>query len=71
MSAAYYLFVTIHVLAALFWLGGMFFLGPAAGHAQPGSPRALALRKHAAHLARANALLGIIVVIAAVRLARS
>jgi uncharacterized membrane protein len=27
MSAAYYVTVVIHVLAALFWLGGMFFLG--------------------------------------------
>jgi putative copper resistance protein D len=26
MPAAYYLNVTIHVLAAMFWLGGMFFL---------------------------------------------
>ena len=27
MSTAYYITVTIHVLAALLWLGGMFFLG--------------------------------------------
>ena len=27
MSLAYYLNVVLHVLAALFWLGGMFFLG--------------------------------------------
>ena len=27
MSFAYYLVVTVHVLAALLWLGGMFFLG--------------------------------------------
>ena len=47
-----------------------FILGPAAGRQQPGSPRAIALRRHAAHLARANAAFGIIIVIAAVRLAR-
>ena len=27
MSWTYYLIVTLHVLAALLWLGGMFFLG--------------------------------------------
>src|SRR5688500_10675345 len=27
MSTTYYLTVVLHVLAALFWLGGMFFLG--------------------------------------------
>ena len=47
-----------------------FILGPAAGRLTPGSPLSLAFRRHAAHLARANAVLGIIVVIAAVRLAR-
>jgi len=47
-----------------------FILGPAAGRQTPGSPRAIAFRRHAAHLARANAVLGIIIVIAAVRLAR-
>ncbi len=47
-----------------------FILGPMAGRATPGSPDALRLRRHAALLARVNALLGIIVVLAAVRLAR-
>jgi uncharacterized membrane protein len=47
-----------------------FLLGPAAGRATPGSPRAIALRRRAAMLARVNALVGVIVVIAAVRLAR-
>jgi uncharacterized membrane protein len=47
-----------------------FALGPMAGAAQPGSTRALALRRRAALLARVNALLGVVVVIAAVRLAR-
>ena len=48
-----------------------FILGPAAGRAAPGSPQALVLRRRAALYARANALIGIIVVLAAVRLARS
>lgn len=47
-----------------------FVLGPRAGRAQPGSPRAAALRRRAALLARLNALLGVLVVVAAVRLAR-
>ena len=47
-----------------------FILGPAAGRAVPGSPGALVLRRRAALLARANALTGVVVVIAAVRLAR-
>lgn len=47
-----------------------FVLGPAAGRVPPGSPRALALRKRTALLGRINAVVGIVVVIAAVRLAR-
>ena len=47
-----------------------FVLGPMAGRAQPGSPTAIALRRRAGLLARANALLGVLVVVAAVRLAR-
>lgn len=47
-----------------------FVLGPRAGRAVAGSPHALAMRRRAALLARANALLGVIIVIAAVRLAR-
>jgi uncharacterized membrane protein len=47
-----------------------FVLGPAAGRAEPGSQRAIALRRRAALLARVNAVLGIVVVAAAVRLAR-
>ena len=47
-----------------------FVLGPAAGRAAPGSEHALALRRRAALLARANALVGVAVVVAAVRLAR-
>jgi uncharacterized membrane protein len=47
-----------------------FILGPAAGRAAPGPPAAAALRKRAALLARVNALVGLLLVIAAVRLAR-
>jgi putative copper resistance protein D len=47
-----------------------FVVGPRASQADPGSPHALALRRRAALLARGNALLGLVMVIAAVRLAR-
>jgi uncharacterized membrane protein len=47
-----------------------FVHGPRAGRAPPGSAEATAMRKRAALLARVNATLGIILVIAAVRLAR-
>jgi uncharacterized membrane protein len=47
-----------------------FVLGPMAGRMPAGSPEALAFRRRAALLARANALLGVVIVIAAVRLAR-
>lgn len=47
-----------------------FLVGPAASRLQPGSPAMLVARRRAALLARLSALLGIIVVIAAVRLAR-
>ena len=47
-----------------------FVQGPRAVRAQPGSDEAFALRQRAAHLARANALLGVLVVVVAVRLAR-
>ncbi len=47
-----------------------FVLGPIAGRAAPGSPDALRLRARAAWLARANAVVGIVLVVAAVRLAR-
>jgi len=47
-----------------------FVLGPAAGRAAAGSPDALRLRSRAALLARVNALVGVVVVLAAVRLAR-
>ena len=47
-----------------------FILGPRAGRAPSGTPRALALRRRAALLARASALIGVVLVIAAARLAR-
>lgn len=47
-----------------------FIVGPAASRLVPGSAEALRTRRRAALLARLAALLGIIVVIAAVRLAR-
>jgi copper resistance protein D len=47
-----------------------FLVGPAAGRATPGSPEAIALRRRAALLARVNALVGLLLVIVAVRLAR-
>jgi hypothetical protein len=47
-----------------------FVLGPMAGRATAGSPEAIVLRRRAALLARVNAAIGIVVVAAAVRLAR-
>ena len=47
-----------------------FVLGPRAGRATAGSARAIQLRHRAALLARINALVGVLVVAAAVRLAR-
>jgi uncharacterized membrane protein len=47
-----------------------FIHGPATTRHQPGSPAALRHRRRAAWLARLNALLGLILVFAAVRLAR-
>jgi uncharacterized membrane protein len=44
--------------------------GPAASRARPGSEEARRLRKRAALLARLNAVLGVVAVVAAVRLAR-
>lgn len=47
-----------------------FIVGPAASRVAPGSPEMLVARRRAALLARLSAVLGIIVVIAAVRLPR-
>ena len=47
-----------------------FILGPRAGRARPGSPEAIALRKQSAWNARIEAIVGLILVAAAVRLTR-
>ena len=47
-----------------------FGIGPAAGRAETGSPRALELRRRAALFARVNAVVAIVVVVAAVLLVR-
>jgi len=47
-----------------------FVIGPAAGRAEAGSSRALTMRRRAAVLARVNALVAILVVLAAVLLVR-
>ena len=47
-----------------------FFHGPAASRATAGTPEALRMRRTAAMMARISAILGIIVVLAAVRLTR-
>lgn len=47
-----------------------FVLGPMAGRLGAGTPEAIAFRRRAALLARANALIGVVIVVAAVRLAR-
>jgi copper resistance protein D len=47
-----------------------FVHGPKAGRLTPGSPAALRMRGRAAWMARVNALVGVVLVIAAVRLAR-
>lgn len=47
-----------------------FLHGPRAGRAEPGSAEGLGMRRRAALLARVNALVGIVLVYAAVRLAR-
>lgn len=47
-----------------------FVLGPASSRAAPGSPRSAALRRRAAWSARVNAIVGVVLVITAVRLAR-
>ena len=47
-----------------------FVLGPLAGRVQAGTPQSIAFRRRAAWLARVNAILGVVVVVAAVRLPR-
>jgi uncharacterized membrane protein len=64
--------VKLAAVAVMLFLSAIhdFVHGPAAARHQPGSPAALRHRRQAAWLARANALLGVILVFAAVRLAR-
>jgi copper resistance protein D len=47
-----------------------FVFGPAASRVLPGTPEALAIRRKAAWMARANAVVGVVLVLAAVRLSR-
>jgi uncharacterized membrane protein len=47
-----------------------FILGPRASRAQPGSAMAIKTRRRASRIARANAVLGLLLIAAAVRLAR-
>ena len=47
-----------------------FVIGPAAGRAPTGSPEALALRARAAWMGRLNAVLGVVLLVAAIRLTR-
>jgi hypothetical protein len=78
-SGAFWRTAVGHALAAKLTAVGLmlatsaihdFIYGPRAGRATPGSPAAVAFRKRAALLARVNALLGVVLVAAAVRLAR-
>jgi copper resistance protein D len=78
-SAVFWRSVTGHALmvklvavAVMLVVGAVhdFAIGPRAGQASADSPRAVQLRRRAALLARVNALVGLVVVIAAVRLAR-
>jgi uncharacterized membrane protein len=58
--------ITMVVLSAIH----DFKIGPAASRAPPGSPEALRLRARSAWVARINAVVGVVLVAAAVRLAR-
>ncbi|HET7322030.1 MAG TPA: DUF4149 domain-containing protein [Longimicrobiaceae bacterium] len=59
-------------VAAMIAVSGVHDLiqGPAAGRMQPGSPESQKARRRAMLLARLNAILGVVIVIAAVHLAR-
>jgi len=71
-SVGYSLAVKLGAVTAMVAVSAIhdFWIGPLAGRIAPTSPRALGLRRWAGLLARANAILGVIVVIAAVQLAR-
>jgi uncharacterized membrane protein len=78
-SPAFWKTVTGHALAAKLTIVVLmistsavhdFVHGPKAGRATPGSPESLAFRRRAAQFARINAILGVLLVIAAVTLVR-
>ena len=82
MPASYLVIVIVivHILAAFVWLGGMLFLGdvgaPVLRRIEPAALRQRLFReiglrfRGAARLARANAVLAVIVIALAARLAR-
>ncbi|CAN5137023.1 hypothetical protein BH09GEM1_BH09GEM1_19260 [soil metagenome] len=71
-SAGHALAAKLSIVALMIAISAVhdFILGPRAGNTTPGSPAALAFRHRAALLARANAILGVLLVAAAVRLVR-
>ncbi len=78
-SPAFWKTVTGHALAAKLTIVVLmistsavhdFVHGPKAGRATPGSPESIAFRRRAALFARVNAILGVLLVIAAVTLVR-
>ena len=66
------LIVKLSCVFAMVVLGAIhdFVLGPRAGRLEAGSPEATRVRRQAAWLARANAILGLILIFASLRLAR-
>lgn len=71
-SVGHALAVKLLIVARMITISAVhdFTLGPRAGKATPGSPAALAFRRRATLLARVNAILGVLLVAAAVRLVR-
>jgi uncharacterized membrane protein len=72
-SAGHALAAKLAAVAAMIVISAIhdFLHGPRASRLVPGSPEAIAARRMAMRLARVNALVGVIVVVAAVRLART
>lgn len=69
-SALAWKLAAVAAMILVSWLHD-FVVGPAASRAEAGAERARALRRRASLLARANAILGVAVVLAAVYLARA
>lgn len=71
-SAGHALAVKLSIVTLMITISAVhdYILGPRAGSAPPGSPAALAFRRRAAMLARVNAILGVLLVAAAVQLVR-